>query len=91
MALYPFMLLKRKEYSNDEVMINHELIHFRQQLEMLIIFFYLLYLINYLVNLFIYRAHDEAYRNIIFEREAYREQSNFDYLSGRRFLAWLNY
>lgn len=71
--------------------MNHELIHFKQQLELLILPFYILYLLNYLVNLLLYRNHSEAYRNIVFEREAYKNDSNYYYLSNRRFASWITY
>jgi hypothetical protein len=61
--------------------MNHEFIHFRQQIELLIIPFYILYLLNYLINLIRYHKHTEAYRNILFEREAYENDSNLSYLS----------
>lgn len=71
--------------------MNHEFIHLRQQIELLIIPFYILYLLNYLINLIIYRSHFLAYRNIAFEREAYENDSRLSYLSGRRFAAWAAY
>lgn len=71
--------------------MNHEFIHFRQQIELLIIPFYILYLLNYLINLIQYHDHMEAYRNIVFEREAYENDSNLSYLSKRRFAAWTSY
>ena len=71
MAIYPFILVKRKEFSENAVLINHERIHHRQQLELLIIPFYLVYLLNYLVNLIRYRNHYRAYKEIIFERHYY--------------------
>jgi hypothetical protein len=88
MALFPFILLKKRHYSTDKTIINHELIHFKQQLELLILPFYIIYLLNYLINLLIYRDHDQAYRNIIFEREAYRHERDSDYLGKRRFWGW---
>jgi hypothetical protein len=71
--------------------MNHEFIHFRQQIELLIIPFYILYLLNYLINLTRYHNHIEAYRNILFEREAYENDINLSYLSERRFAAWTSY
>jgi hypothetical protein len=91
MALFPFLLLKDKKYSLNKQLMNHEFIHFRQQIELLIIPFYILYLLNYLINLIRCHNHMEAYRNILFEREAYENDSNLSYLSERRFAAWTSY
>lgn len=89
MAIFPFILLKHAHLKNDEVIIRHETIHLRQELELLIIPFYILYLINYAINLWRYRDHYQAYRNIIFEREAYTGEADITYLQKRPFWAWL--
>lgn len=89
-ALYPFIIINSKLSSErQKVLINHECIHIRQQIELLVIPFYILYLSNYLINRFRYNTHLEAYRNIIFEKEAFNEESNFDYLSTRTFWNFL--
>ena len=66
-------------------MINHERIHTAQQREMLFVFFYIFYIIEWLVRL---PMRGNAYRNISFEREAYRHEHDLDYLSHRRLYAW---
>lgn len=91
MALYPFMLLKTKGLKADELIINHEKIHFRQQLELLILPFYLLYLLHYLLNRLKYKNHEQAYYNICFEREAYANDLDLNYLYRRRPYAWLRF
>jgi hypothetical protein len=91
MALFPFLLLRDKKYSLNKQLMNHEFIHFRQQIELLFIPFYILYLLNYLINLFRFKNHKEAYRNIIFEKEAYENDANLSYLSGRSFASWVAY
>lgn len=91
MAIWPFILVKRKEMKQDAVLINHERIHHRQQLEMLIIPFYLVYFVNYLCNLIKYRAHYKAYREIIFEREAYNMEKDMGYLKNRSIWSFLKY
>jgi hypothetical protein len=58
---------------------------------LLIIPFYLLYLVNYLYNLIQQGNHQLAYRNILFEKEAYDHQSDENYLQKRRIFAFLNY
>lgn len=91
MALFPFILVKRKADKQNNFLINHERIHLRQQLELLVVPFYILYLINYLVNLAYYKNHDKAYRAIVFEHEAYTHESNLAYLKKRGFWAWITH
>lgn len=78
-TIWPFIFV-REECSFDEVDLNHENIHGKQQLELLIIFFYLIYLVEWIIK---------EYRNISFEREAYSNEENLDYLKTRKHYAWL--
>jgi hypothetical protein len=89
MALYPFMLFKNKELQFKERIIRHEQIHFRQQIELLILFFYVFYLLNYLINLLRFGNHEKAYLNISFEREAYENEHDLQYLERRRIFSWI--
>ncbi len=91
MALFPFILIKRRRDFANEQLLRHEHIHIRQQLELLILPFYLFYLLNYFVNLIIYFNHDKAYRNIVFEKEAYENDGNIGYLRSRRAWSFLKY
>jgi hypothetical protein len=91
MALYPFILVRKHDFKDDKVLICHERIHLRQQLELLILPFYMLYLFNYLVNLLRYKDHHMAYLNIVFEKEANANQADPKYLMARPFWAWLKY
>ncbi len=88
MAIFPFIFVKSKVLANDEVVINHEKIHLKQQLELLILPFYIAYLFHYVINLMIYRNHYQAYLNIVFEREAYVYEKDLNYLKRRRIFAW---
>ena len=88
MAIFPFILLKSEHLRADKVIINHEKIHLRQQLELLILPFYIFYLIHYLINLIRFKQHDIAYRNIVFEKEAYDNDGNLNYLK-RSWYGWL--
>lgn len=74
-------------YLSDELM-NHERIHTAQQREMLFVFFYLAYFIEWMMRL---PMRGNAYRNISFEREAYANQRDLDYLKHRRLYAWRHY
>lgn len=72
--------------------MNHENIHFAQGKELLFIGFWILYVINYLINLIRYKFdNSEAYINIVFEKEAYGKQSDFDYLSKRKPYNWIKW
>ena len=90
-ALYPFILIKRKELREDASLIHHERIHHRQQLELLLVGFYALYGLNYCINIFRYRNHYKAYREIIFEREAYCMDSDATYLKRRKPFAFRHF
>ena len=76
-----------------EKMLNHELIHTAQMKELLYVSFYLLYGIEWLIRLAMYRNARKAYRNISFEREAYDMQDNFHYIidEERKPYAFLKY
>jgi hypothetical protein len=91
MALFPFILLQDETLLRDKYILNHERIHLRQEVELFILPFYVLYLLNYFINLFIYRSHYKAYRNICFEREAYQNDKNLSYLVTRKTWSWVRY
>ncbi|MDY3344383.1 hypothetical protein PG326_03870 [Riemerella anatipestifer] len=90
MAVFPFIFLKKKKYQSNRYLLNHEKIHLRQQLELLVFPFYLWYGLNYLWNLIKYKNHREAYRNIIFEQEAYENQNDLEYLKNRKLWQFFN-
>lgn len=90
-ALFPFVLIKNEKDVHDFKLINHETIHIRQQLETFIVIFYLWYGFEYLIRWMITGSKMEAYRNISFEREAYANQHDSDYLQERPFWAHLNW
>lgn len=69
-----------------DVTINHEQIHTEQMKEMLYIPFYLLYGVEWLIKLF---CKGNAYRNLSFEREAYDNQYNIDYIKTRKHYNWI--
>ena len=91
LAIYPFIFLKNKALSDNEVLINHERIHLKQQIELLWIFFFIWYIIEFIIRLVYYRNWKKAYRNISFEREAYQNEFDLDYLKYRKFWDFLKY
>lgn len=83
------ILFARKGACIDEITIRHESIHTKQIIETLVIGFYLIYLTNWIVNLFIYGFNKKAYYNILFEKEAYMYEWCYNYLNGRKPFKWL--
>ncbi|MFK8281645.1 hypothetical protein [Capnocytophaga cynodegmi] len=88
-TLYPFIFLRDKTDKQNQVLINHERIHLKQQKELLVIGFYLWYFADFLWKYAKHRNWEKAYRNIIFEREAYANESNLEYLKNRKSFQFL--
>ena len=90
--LFGFLFI-RKEYKdyvkkNKKAiyMINHESIHTQQMKELGYIFFYIIYLFEWLWRVIFtkYRFSHDAYLHISFEREAYDNEKNLEYLKIRK-------
>lgn len=80
------MLFCRRETIISEDLIRHERIHTKQMVETLFVGFYLWYLLEWLVRL---PLQGNAYRQLLFEREAYAHMHDPDYLTHRRPYAFL--
>jgi hypothetical protein len=91
LTFFPFIILRNCSDKSNLILINHEKIHIRQQLELLILPFYILYFSDFLIKMIQYKDMNKAYRNIIFEREAYTKEKDLDYLKSRSFWQFLNY
>jgi hypothetical protein len=91
LTFYPFVFLADKDDKLNEVFINHEKIHIRQQLELLIVPFYLWYFTEYLIRLLQFRNRKKAYYAISFEREAYANEKDLEYLKSRSFWRFMRY
>lgn len=76
-TIYPFVFVQDK---NDKVTINHEKIHIKQQLETGIIPFFIIYGIEAILK---------KYEDISFEKEAYANENDFEYLNKRKHYSWL--
>jgi len=93
-ALFPIIVLREKYQNSDDKfwikrgkqVINHESIHFQQALELGVLPFYILYVLEWFLKLPFYGA--KAYENISFEREAYGNDSNLNYLQNRKRYNW---
>ena len=89
LALFPFIFVQQPNPSKQ--LLNHEKIHLRQQIELLLIPFYLWYILEYWLNLFKYPTRFEAYYFISFEQEAYKNDHDLSYLKQRKLWAFLGY
>lgn len=92
-TLFPFVFVRKDEGKLLPSAEYHERIHLRQQAEMIVIFFYLWYCIEFLVRLILKRNRIEAYRAISFEKEAKANMYcwNQSYLENRKFWGFLRY
>ncbi len=91
LSLWPFIILKNNELRNDHILINHERIHLQQQRELLILPFYIIYLVEWLIKSLLYLDFYKGYQNISFEREAYYNEKDLDYLTKRRIFGFVRY
>lgn len=91
LAIWPFIILRESHLKEDAVLLNHERIHLKQQWELLILPFYALYGIEWLLGWFKYGDSRKSYQNISFEREAYRNEFNLNYLSERKVFGFMKY
>ena len=87
-TLWPFIIGRNKL---NEQTLNHEKIHIKQQQELLLVGFYLLYIYYWLKGVWIYRDFYIAYHSIPFEQEAYDYETDMGYLKSRKRFTWWNY
>jgi hypothetical protein len=78
-SLFPFIFTKTQLAGRD---INHEKIHHKQQLELIIIPFFLVYLVLHLIY---------GYKKNPFEIEAYQNEDDQNYLKNRKLYSWTKY
>lgn len=90
-TLFPFIVLKDRSLKQNKVLLNHERIHLRQQLELLVLPFYLIYSLEFLIRLIRYKNWQRAYQNLSFEREAYAHEKDFEYLKSRPVFKFKSY
>ena len=88
-TIFPFIFIGKK--STDRlILVNHERIHIRQQIELLFLGFIILYFVEYFINRMKMDAH-AAYRAFSLEREAYANDQNLNYLNTRKTFAFIKY
>ncbi|WP_333810297.1 hypothetical protein [Flavobacterium sp.] len=81
----PFVFLSDEKDKSHAILLNHERIHLQQQLELLVIPFFIWYGLEFLLRYFQFKDKREAYHNISFEREAYANEKDLNYLKKRSF------
>jgi hypothetical protein len=90
-AFIPFVFVRKEEYAT-LIFINHERIHFRQQIETLIIGSWILHIIEDIYSrLFLKLKSPECYLYRAVEQEAYRNQHDMNYLKNRKWFSLFKY
>jgi hypothetical protein len=82
------VLFVRKGVKIDRVTLIHEQIHSAQMDEMLYVFFYLWYCVEFIYRLIRLRNWHKAYRAVSFEREAYMYEGFDNYIRQRKPYNW---
>ena len=90
-TFFPFVFLSDKKDKSHAVLMNHEKIHLKQQIELGILFFFLWYIVEFCINWFKLRDKQQAYHAISFEQEAYENETDLAYLKNRKGYAFVKY
>jgi len=92
LCIWPFLFVSHGEtLPLQQEILTHELIHARQQREMLWLFFFIWYGLEFMVRWIQHHDRYTAYRALSHEKEACRNEHNPDYLHNRKHFSWLNY
>lgn len=89
--VYEKVMKRHKDDGYWDIVLNHEEIHTKQMKELLFIFFYLWYFIEWLIKCVRYFDAHKAYRMISFEQEAYKHEKELKYLENRKHYDWIKY
>lgn len=87
--LFGILFTKRDYLTRDTIL--HEQIHTAQMKEMLYIFFYLWYGLEYIIIRFFHKKQNNAYHDVSFEEEAHDNAYNWNYLETRKHYARFKY
>lgn len=91
LSMWPFIILKHDGLKEDVTLINHEKIHLKQQLELLVLPFYIIYITEWLLRSLFCLSFYRGYQNISFEQEAYANEHNLNYPSERKPFSFIKY
>jgi len=90
-TFFPFVFMVDAKDKSNPIFINHEKIHIRQQMELLVVPFFVWYFVEYGFRLIQYKDRKKAYYSISFEREAYANEKDLAYCKTRSFWSFLKY
>ena len=91
-TIFVFTFYRSKDHTTDLFLMNHERIHFMQQLELFFVGFWILYVFEFCIRYILSGFnHMEAYRRISFERECYIHEDDLSYLVYRKPYSWITY
>lgn len=100
MNIFGILFTRKKTTVMKRSLLNHELIHTDQFKDVLYIFFWIIYCVEWLIKIpcsWFYKQPINqkitkvAYRSISFEQEAYYNQYDFNYLENRKKFNWIKY
>ena len=91
--IFPFIVMRSKPESKKGIdrwnkTLNHESIHFNQSIELLVVFYLLIYGCHYLIGRAKGMSHYDSYKNVVFEKESNTHEWEFDYLKNRPLFNW---
>ena len=89
--LFGIIVVRKECFPISRRTINHEIIHSHQIKELFIVGFYVWYLTEWFLRLIYYRNLKKAYKTICFEKEAFSNDANFEYLRSRKQFAFISY
>lgn len=90
MSLFGVILVKKNRVLNQQG-IQHETIHWEQQKELAYVFFFALYILEFIVRFLVHWNWGKAYRLISFEQEAYKYDDKPYYLKSRKGMSWYRF
>ena len=89
--LFGIIVVRKEHLPLSNRILHHEAIHTHQIKELLYVGFYLWYLTEWIIRVVIYRDLHKAYKTICFEKEAFCNDSNINYLKQRKRYAFLKF
>lgn len=90
-TVFPFIFVRSKDELSSWL-LNHEHIHIRQQIELLVLGSVILYIVEFMYALLYLRySWWESYLYTSAEQESYRNQNNEDYLKNRKIFSQIYY
>ena len=97
--LFGIIFTRNKDYKLSPISKNHELIHTLQMKYLLYVFFYLIYVLEWIIKVFISifiksnntNILNYAYHSISFEQVAYNNEKDLTYLNNANPYEWIKY